>query len=621
MMDALLKTINLLVSELQARGVFRAMVTGFGLVIGTDSFMAHYLEGVSPWQQAPFLAVGILCYALFEWFFSIRKDPFRIEPEPPFGEKEPESLSAWQQTSRWVFSGAACTVLIVVVVLGLHTRNVWLYHGRQLVVQPFTNQDGTGQLDGHDFALTLAEALSTSTVLEVVPGDGLPSAGFRASRESAQGFPIVLSGTIASDGAMGLTISVFLNDGGSRGLRTLFQDTVSTSDPEALIVAKQKIVREALRKTQGWTLAPKRIPPPRSSAERQYAIAYKHLEEGSDKHLNLSEQSLQLASHIDTTYVGARAALATTYALMGYRQSDSTSYLRADSIARQLIQGSGGRLHRDLAGAYTAKGIADLYFRNDLLEAGAALRQATQLDPRFLLAYQHLALAYLMERREEDAHRVIERAFAQDSTSIPIRLLKGQLHYFAAEFGSARAVLGGLIEQVPCTSFGAPLPAIESAYTFLARSYLMEGRDREARRLLRERMASCIGPPSSFFPGTGEHGPVDCSLLREPEFEARLATAWAVNRATVARGDSLIACVKDGYKSDPPSFEIARYHALRGGRNQVDSVLVWSRKARQALDPNVMFLEADPAFALVLSAGRDRSAIRQVFARSSAGTN
>jgi tetratricopeptide (TPR) repeat protein len=594
-MDILFSTINTFVRELKQREVHRALVSGTGVILGTNVTLAAIFDGVASGQLYRYLAMYVLAYGVFEYFFRVERNPFAIRREPPWGMGEPELSPRLQTARRWILAVGISLFIVVGALLLKYTHNVWLYDGRYLVVESFTNTSGDHNIDGYEVAWGVRDALAASTSLSVAPALGviLPTESSLSKRLDAR-FPVLIAGSIVSDSAHGIAISVNMRDLASGGRRQVYYKRFSSKDRVDPLVVQEEVTHAVMRATEGWIISPRRRQENRTTAERLSLAAREHLNNGSLDELAASIPGYGLAIRMDSSLLQARSGLAIARALRAYYYSDqndtSSDYSSAVRLADGAIAVAGRSPNDEVGGAYAARGIVDLYRDRKLVEALVVLRTAIQLDRNLIPAYEHLARLYLFEGRLEEAAQTTAAGLRADSGSIPLRVLRGQISYFNGDSMSAR-VLSSVVNSELCVGVRGVNPHILRAYHTLGKAYLSLGRPAAAAEIFRESELACRETER-----TPIINPQPCDTVRDATQAALLSRAIAAGGGR-DRADQMMGCIKAQFTAGTAPFQIALYYASLSNPTVKDSVFTWLNVAEECRDPDAMVILVEPVLA------------------------
>jgi serine/threonine-protein kinase len=131
-------------------------------------------------------------------------------------------------------------------------------------------------------------------------------------------------------------------------------------------------------------------------------------EDGFRRATGYLEECLKLQPH----YAPALADLSIIYSLFGYYGvgTGSANWARARQYADEALS-----VNRNLAAAWSAKGLEAGFNRWQWEEARRACEEAVELDPASALAHSQLAIAYLLPKgRVDEAIKQFERAIELD---------------------------------------------------------------------------------------------------------------------------------------------------------------------------------------------------------------
>ncbi len=230
---------------------------------------------------------------------------------------------------------------------------------------------------------------------------------------------------------------------------------------------------------------------------------------------------------------------------------EETAYRRAGAAAEVAL-----KLAPDSPGATRALGFVRYHGQGRRQEGLSLLAMAVSLDPTQAQSYHWLGTALLSEARIADAVRSLEAARARDPGSSAIAADAAYARYLA---GSKREAIAELsrITRVD--------PQFSAAWAYLARFYLLEGRD------LDYLMAATTD-----------------AQLREDQ--AAIASAEAA-RAAYGRGGraallrSLIGTEEARFRQNANNaLRLALLHAVAGDG---DSMVRWLKRAESTGEPNV----------------------------------
>jgi len=218
-----------------------------------------------------------------------------------------------------------------------------------------------------------------------------------------------------------------------------------------------------------------------------------------------SADSFRQATVLDPSYAKAHAQLsiALTSMMTGLGSPSPSLYVRARESAMRALA-----LDDNLPEAHVAMGRVSLYFDWNLVGAKVSLQRALTLDPRCTAAYSPTAVCLLGLDEPAQAVELAARAVAIDPIHIPVRIRYGAMLYGARRYQKAIDEFTEILEFAPehpmaltwlgCVQDAANEPqsiaTLERAadvtggfvtLAFLARAYGRAGRIADAKKLLR----------------------------------------------------------------------------------------------------------------------------------------
>ena len=260
------------------------------------------------------------------------------------------------------------------------------------------------------------------------------------------------------------------------------------------------------------------------SGEQKKRLAKRHTEKGEAYQLYLkgryswnkrtveglmrSIENFTQATEIDPEYALAYAGLADAYNILA-----SYSAIRPDEAFPKAKQAAERALELDdaLAEAHTSLAFVRLGYEWDRRAAERGFKRAIKLNPGYATAHLWYAVTLAAMERLDEGIQEIKRAEELDPLSLPINTNLGWLYYLARQYDKAveqylktleldpnyalaRRRLGQAYEQMQ--EYDKALAEFETALSLskadtetiaaIGHLYAVSGKDREARRVIRE---------------------------------------------------------------------------------------------------------------------------------------
>ncbi len=178
-----------------------------------------------------------------------------------------------------------------------------------------------------------------------------------------------------------------------------------------------------------------------------------------DSTLRLAINYFNQAIKLDPGFSKAYSGLADSYSALGYISYElpSNAFLKAEAAALKALE-----LDSTLADPHNSLGYIRFYYYWDWGPAEREFRKASELNPRYALAYD--AYAYLLTARERfpEAKMAIDKALQLDPLSPQINTDKGFTLFYTHDYDQAIGVLK--------TALGIE-PKNPLAHIWLGRSY------------------------------------------------------------------------------------------------------------------------------------------------------
>jgi TolB-like protein/DNA-binding winged helix-turn-helix (wHTH) protein/Tfp pilus assembly protein PilF len=462
---------------------------------------------------------------------------------------------------RWKIVLSSCLALaaFLTVVYALSTRRSRLERnqepGRSVAVLPFKPIDNDpanvylsmGMADAVITRLSNLQQISvrpTSTIIKYAEHQGEAQ---MIGREL--GVDSVLEGTVQKDGnRVRVTVQLVSVQSGmpiwaqrfDQALTDIFavQDSISEQVAQTMMLKLNVDDQEQIRKR-----------PTENVAAYQEYLAGRYFWNGRDREgLLKSLLHFQRAIELDTNYAQAYSGLADAYTLIAAYKIDSVP----DDEAVQKAKAAATRalkLDESLAEAHASLAMIRSKYDHDYRGADSEYRRAIQLNPTYATAHHWYSEYLATIGHESEALSEIILAQTLDPLSPVINTTLGEHLYYARrydeavtqlrktlelspDFGAAHFILGLALEQqgkldeaISELQKARANSALDSAAdASLGHSYALAGRQRDARRILRELLAKKHSEPyeiAMVYQGLGEKKEVFAWLekIRRPEAE------------------------------------------------------------------------------------------------------
>jgi TolB-like protein/DNA-binding winged helix-turn-helix (wHTH) protein/Tfp pilus assembly protein PilF len=269
--------------------------------------------------------------------------------------------------------------------------------------------------------------------------------------------------------------------------RDLWADTYES--PMGDVLALQNRVSSAIVNQIRINLTPEdrerlaRNPAVAPEAYENYLKGRFYWNKRSDQNLDKAIGYFEQATHQDSHYALAYAALADCYSITGATIFGTMPVSEAAPKARDAAQRA---LDLDPTLAEAATALATLKFNYDWDWSGAEqeFQHAIQLNPNYATAYQRYSLYLMAMGRIQDSFEQINKARAVDPLSISINFSLGWRLYMARQYNRAIEQLHNTLEMDP--SYELPHLVVGQAYEQTGQFDLAIPELRKAAELSRE---------------------------------------------------------------------------------------------------------------------------------------
>ncbi|MDH3244459.1 MAG: tetratricopeptide repeat protein [Saprospiraceae bacterium] len=259
---------------------------------------------------------------------------------------------------------------------------------------------------------------------------------------------------------------------------------------------------------------------------------------------------------LEPNYVDALAALADTYAVLGFYDylPPSEAFQKSRSYAKDVLA-----LDPDMAKAYATLGYVALYYDWDWSEAEKQFLLSIEKDPRYEVAHQWYTNFLVAMGRFDEAEKHAERALTLDPRSLVINAVQGWVSYYARQY--ERSIL----------QFNEALKLDEN----YAITYLFKG----SAELMLKHYDDALGSFRKALELSGET-PLNKAYLA-------IANAYADNLEE-AREILNDLQTKQDYV---PAYEMSKLNLALGN---IDSAIAWLNVAYDQRSHSLAFLQVDP---------------------------
>ncbi len=362
----------------------------------------------------------------------------RVLPEKTPTTSKPKSVSS---RSRIILSILGILMLVVVAfyLFGVFPTSQVVSNAvdeRSIAVLPFTNE---GNDDSQEyFAKGLSEdligALSKSKSIKVAARSS--SFSFKKDEMDIRqigaqlGVASVLDGSVRKTEDV-LIVNVELVDV-SNGF-ALWNESFEKS-PDDIFEIRDDITKMIIAQLGGEDAEIERIWSPAMENVEAYNLFLRGRHAWNLRTRNSLEAAvgyLQDCIALEPNYVDALAALADTYAVLGFYDylPPSEAFQKSRSYAKDVLA-----LDPEMAKAYATLGYVALYYDWDWSEAEKQFLLSIEKDPRYEVAHQWYTNFLVAMGRFDEAEKHAERALTLDPRSLIINAVQGWVSYYARQY-------------------------------------------------------------------------------------------------------------------------------------------------------------------------------------------
>jgi tetratricopeptide (TPR) repeat protein len=251
-----------------------------------------------------------------------------------------------------------------------------------------------------------------------------------------------------------------------------------------------------------------------------------------DSTLRLAINDFNQAIQLDPAFSKAYSGLADSYAALGYSSYElpSNAFLKAEAAALKALE-----LDSTLADPHNSLGYIRFYYYWDWDRAEQEFRKASELNPRYALAYD--AYAYFLTARERfpESKMAIDKAVQLDPLSPQINADKGFTLFYTKDYDPAIRVLKETLVLEPKSAL---------AHIWLGRAYQEKKMYAEAIAEYEKALVSVKDWPVALaaigyvYGITGRHNDAQKMLMRlKAVADNRYVTPYGVALVYASIGD------------------------------------------------------------------------------------
>ncbi len=241
--------------------------------------------------------------------------------------------------------------------------------------------------------------------------------------------------------------------------------------------------------------------------------------------------------------------LADAHAALGWMYAREHEWQHAEQAFRRAIQ-----LNPSLTSSYTSFSISTLQPLGRLDEALEVLEKALQNDPLSLDVQREIGAVMLLAGRYTDAAATLQRVVAADPDFPFASIYLGRAWLFAGRAADAVPLIEGLDGR----SLGRQKPANTRRAPWLARAYVMSGRQPDAESLLAEHRNSPVALAiihAALQNNDGAFLALEQVAEKQPHLIARLLI---IPEMAVLHGDPRLAVLRERFGLAPSPRPVQR---------------------------------------------------------------
>jgi Tfp pilus assembly protein PilF len=290
---------------------------------------------------------------------------------------------------------------------------------------------------------------------------------------------------------------------------------------------------------------------PPSPAAEAYAQGQEHLARRTVDDLKAAIEDFERATAADANFAPASAGLAEAQALLYNYPAAKEAALRALALDERS------------AAAHAVLGFAKLHGDRDWAGAETELRRALELDPQKPTPHLWYAIVLEATGRADEAVQEARRAVEIEPKSANVRAGLGYRLYWARRYDEAVTEL---------TAASKLDPTLETAYYFIGRSRVQQGRFKEAR---------------AAFDRARQLSPKDTNLKSAEAYLDALSGKRTQAQKTLSELEKL------ANRGLPFASQAAGLHAALGNKA---AALGWLERAQTNREGALVWLKIDPRF-------------------------